>query len=337
MTGPRLAFLGLGWIGLHRMQALLEAGAQAAAVGEPSAEARDRALALAPRARIVEGVGDLDGLDLDGVVIATPSALHAEQAIAALRLGLAVFCQKPLGRTAAEALAIVEVAAAAGRPLGVDLSYRGTRALRVARDAVARGELGRIFAADLVFHNAYGPDKAWFRDPAQSGGGCVIDLGTHLVDALLWVLDHPGVAAVRSRLVAAGRRLPEDPDVNEDFAVAEIELDGGPIARLACSWNLHAGCEAVIEMSFWGTAGAVRVRNVAGSFYDFVAERCHGTSTRTEVQPPDAWGGRMSVEWLELVRSGGAFDAREAERLVAAASVLDRIYGREVSAARRPR
>jgi hypothetical protein len=56
-----------------------------------------------------------------------------------------------------------------------------------------RGRLGQPFAADLVFHNAYGPGKDWFFDPAQSGGGCVIDLGVHLVDLALWALDWPEV------------------------------------------------------------------------------------------------------------------------------------------------
>jgi predicted dehydrogenase len=60
------------------------------------------------------------------------------------------------------------------------------------------GELGRVFAVDLVFHNAYGPDKPWFYDPELAGGGCVMDLGVHLVDLALWSLDFPGVTAVTS-------------------------------------------------------------------------------------------------------------------------------------------
>jgi predicted dehydrogenase len=58
------------------------------------------------------------------VVIATPSALHAEQSIAALTSGAAVFCQKPLGRTADEVRQVVDAARTADRLLAVDLSYR---------------------------------------------------------------------------------------------------------------------------------------------------------------------------------------------------------------------
>src|SRR5207237_4413923 len=114
----------------------------------------------------------LDG-DADAIVIATPSAMHAEQAIAALERGKAVFCQKPLGRNADETRRVVDAARANDRLLGVDLSYRFTDALLKVRDVVQSGELGEIFAADLVFHNAYGPDKRWFYDPKLSGGGCV--------------------------------------------------------------------------------------------------------------------------------------------------------------------
>ena len=162
---------------------------------------------LAPRA---ERVGTLDGLlgaGLDGVVIATPSAMHAEQSIRSLERGAAVFCQKPLGRTEGEVRAAVDAARRADRLLAVDLSYRFTEGMRRVRDVIRSGELGRVYAADLVFHNAYGPDKPWFYDPALAGGGCVMDLGVHLVDLALWVLDAPQVSGVSSRLFAGGEPL----------------------------------------------------------------------------------------------------------------------------------
>src|SRR5947199_289519 len=82
--------------------------------------------------------------------------------IRALKRGAAVFCQKPLGRTAAEARAVIDAARAADRLLCVDLSYRFTDGMRRIRELVRAGALGRVYAVDLVFHNAYGPDKAWF-------------------------------------------------------------------------------------------------------------------------------------------------------------------------------
>src|SRR5690606_9429969 len=137
------------------------------------------------------------------IVIATPSALHAAQAVSALEAGLAVFCQKPLGRTSLEVRAVLQAARRLGKPLGVDLSYRYTVGMQRIHRLVRSGELGRIFAADLVFHNAYGPDKAWFRDPRLSGGGCMIDLGTHLIDLASWVLGDAEIGHVEADLYAA--------------------------------------------------------------------------------------------------------------------------------------
>jgi predicted dehydrogenase len=268
----------------------------------------------------------LERRDLDGVVIATPSALHAEQSRRALSNGLAVFCQKPLGRSAAETAAVVAAAEAADRLLRVDLSYRHLDATVRLRDAVAAGDIGDVFAADLVFHNAYGPDKSWFRDPALSGGGCVIDLGTHLVDLALWVLGD-SVESVDARLLCSGRPLrPEDRAV-EDYAVAQLGFRGGVVATVACSWDLHAGVDAVIGATFYGTSGALAVANVGGSFYDFTLDHHRGTSTTRLVDPPDTWGGRAVVEWAARLADGTRFD-RAAYEHVDLARVLDRIYGR---------
>lgn len=325
---PRVGFLGVGWIGRNRMQAMLAAGAvEACAVADAAPEAAAEAARLAPGCEVAGGFEDLLAADLDGLVIATPSALHAQQSIAALERGLAVFCQKPLGRTAEEAKAVVDAARAADRLLAVDLSYRFTEGMRQIRELVQAGELGRVFAADLVFHNAYGPDKPWFNDPALAGGGCVMDLGVHLVDLALWTLGFPGVAEVEASLFAGGRPLPARPAEVEDYATATLRLESGASVRLACSWRLPAGCDAVIGAAFYGTAGGAALRNVAGSFYDFTAERFRGTARETLAVPPDAWGGRAAADWALRLAAGERFDPA-AEQLVEVASILDRIYGR---------
>jgi predicted dehydrogenase len=325
---PRIGFLGVGWIGRHRMEALLRSGLiEAAGVADPSGDCLEAALSLAPHAAAATELDALLKLDLDGLVIATPSAQHAGQAIRALEAGVPVFCQKPLGRTAEEAHAVVEAARRADRLLAVDLSYRFTRGMRAIRDLVAEGALGRIFAADLVFHNAYGPDKAWFYDPALSGGGCVMDLGVHLVDLALWTLGFPKVTAVTAALSKAGAPLQRPPHEAEDHAFATLELDTGAIVRLACSWRLHAGRDAEISAAFYGSEGGAALRNIDGSFYDFAAERFQGTSRAPLAAPPDDWGGRAAEDWARQLAAGQGFDA-DCERLVEVAQVLDRIYGR---------
>lgn len=310
------------------MEAIARSGvAEIAAVADPSPEMRAQALETASDAEAVDGYEALLDADLDGVVIATPSALHAAQSVQALERGIAVFCQKPLGRTAAETRRVVDAARAADRLLGVDLSYRFTDAARALRERVQRGELGRVYAVDLVFHNAYGPDKPWFYDPALAGGGCVMDLGIHLVDLALWTLDFPEVAGVTSRLFAGGEPLGTASERVEDYAVARFDLADGAAVQLACSWRLPAGQDAVIGASFYGTGGGLALRNVGGSFYDFVAEQFRGTAREILAEPPDEWGGRAAVDWATRLAAGERFDPA-AERLVHVAEVLDRVYGR---------
>lgn len=328
MSRPRLGFLGIGWIGRHRMQAIAEAGlAEIAAISDPTPAMLEEAARLAPGARRADGLDDLLAQDLDGLVIATPSALHAEQSIQALRRGVAVFCQKPLGRTAPEVRAVVDAAREADRLLAVDLSYRFTEGMRRIRALVRAGELGRIHAVDLVFHNAYGPDKPWFYDPAQSGGGCVMDLGVHLVDLALWTLDFPPVEKVSGTLFAGGERLGARPGRVEDYATASIDLRDGTALRLACSWRLQAGCDAMISAAFYGTEGGAALRNIDGSFYDFIAERYRGTARETLAMPPDEWGGRAAADWARRLAEGQRYDPA-VERITDVARVLDGIYGR---------
>lgn len=324
---PRLGFLGVGWIGRHRMQAIAESGgAEIACICDPSAETRAEAAKLAPGAVLGDCLEDILARQPDGIVIATPSALHAEQAIAALDAGIAVFCQKPLGRTAAEAEAVIAAARSAGRLLGVDLSYRHTEAMQHIRSEVRRGSAGEIFAADLVFHNAYGPDKPWFYDKSLSGGGCVIDLGVHLIDLALWTLDFPRVVKVSGHVRAGGQPLVASAATVEDYGVATLELETGAVLRIACSWNLAAGRDAVIGAEFYGTKGGLRMRNLDGSFFDFAACRLNGTVSEPLCGPPDDWGGRAATAWARQLARGNRYDPA-IEHVLETARVIDAIYG----------
>ncbi len=154
-----------------------------------------------------------------------------------------------------------------------------------------------------------------------------MDLGVHLVDLAMWTLGHPAVPRVHASLFAGGKPLGGALDRVEDHAVATLELETGAVVRLACSWRLHAGCDAVITAALHGTAGGAMLRNVDGSFYDFVAERYRGTACEVLASPPDDWGGRAAVDWAARLAAGERFDTA-VEGLVDVARVLDRIYGR---------
>jgi predicted dehydrogenase len=324
---PRVGFVGVGWIGRQRMDAIANAGTvEIVAIADPvQANALQAKEAVAPGAETVDELEDLFQFDLDGVVLATPSAMHAEQCIAALERGLAVFCQKPLARTASECRRIIEAASEANRLLGVDLSYRHITGMQKIRQHIHDGTLGRIFAADLVFHNAYGPDKRWFYNPKLSGGGCVIDLGIHLVDLALWAMDFPRVDKVSSRLFSKGAPLRDRTRQVEDYGTARLDLSNDATVKLAVSWNLSAGCDARIEAGFYGTEGGAILRNVDGSFYDFETILCKGRNSEIVAKPPDAWGGRAAVAWSRQLAEGSGFDG-SIERIVPVAEALDSIY-----------
>jgi predicted dehydrogenase len=322
----RVGFLGVGWIGRHRMEAMLATGlVKAVAIADPSPPMLEAASQAAPLAKMLCDLDELLAEDLDGVIIATPSAQHAEQTIRALNAGVAVFCQKPLGRTAGEVKAVVEAARTADRLIGVDLSYRHTEAMRRIKALLEAQHLGQVSAIDLTFHNAYGPDKPWFYDKSLSGGGCVIDLGVHLIDLALWALDFPEVISVTSNLLTQGRPLSSAPDEVEDYAVATLGLATGAVVRLACSWRLNAGQDCIIDASFYGTAGGAAMRNVGGSFYDFAAQRFSGTGTEQLSDQKDEWGGRAATSWARQLVKSRKFDP-EAKHLVCVAEVIDRIY-----------
>ncbi|MFD1959037.1 hypothetical protein ACFSHP_08020 [Novosphingobium panipatense] len=129
----------------------------------------------------------------------------------------------------------------------------------------------------------------------------MVDLGVHLVDLALWTMGFPEVSAVDARLTSGGRPL--EPGAVEDYATAQFKA-GSAQVRLACSWRLNAGRDAVIEAAFYGTKGGAALRNVEGSFYDFTADRFDGTSATRLSDPPDEWGARSAAVWAkQLARS----------------------------------
>jgi predicted dehydrogenase len=339
VSAPRLGFVGLGWIGRMRLDALAEAGAaEVAAVCESAPERLAQAGEAHPKAARFT---DFDGLieraeelGLDGVVIATPNALHAPQTLAALERGLAVFCQKPLALDAREARSMVKAAREADRLLGVDYSYRFTDGAQELRRVVQAGELGKIFSLDLVFHNAYGPDKPWCFDPRLAGGGALMDLGVHLIDLAFWLLDDPAIRRVRGGAFRHGERLslgrmtPSGETAVDDFASAWLDLqEGNIVGSLAVSWNAHAGRDCVIRAALLGTEGGAEFRNVDGSFYDFELERFNGRSGQVVTRESKDWLGRATLDWARRLAESKQFDP-EIERSIRVSEVVDGIYGR---------
>lgn len=326
-TKPKVSFLGAGWIGLHRMTALYkEKTIEISAIADIHHERLLQATEIAPEAKLMKSLPEIMKEKPAGVVIATPSALHASQTIYALENGASVFCQKPLGRNVSETTLVVETARKMKKLLAVDFCYRYTDGMQKIYQLARKGELGHIYAINLVFHNAYGPDKSWFYDPIQSGGGCVIDLGSHLIDLALWVLGFPKTGHVNSYLFSGGRTLINPEKQTEDYAIATFNTMEGTAIQLSCSWNLHAGQDAQIEATFYGTHASATFRNVNGSFHDFEAFKSYSKTKKEFLSyPPDNWGGRAAIHWSKRLAAGEGFN-EEACDLIRVAEVIDKIY-----------
>ncbi len=136
----------------------------------------------------------LNDPDIDLVYVATPPHMHAHYAIEAARHGKAVYVEKPMARTVAEARALVDACREHNVPLFVAYYRRGQERFNYAKDMIARGELGEVRAFHYLYTNptpTYPKHRAWLGDPELAGGGQLFDIGSHMMNALTFILGDP--------------------------------------------------------------------------------------------------------------------------------------------------
>ncbi len=321
---PRVGFVGLGWIGRKRLDAVA-ADIEVAALADSDPGRLQAASAAYSDAAASEDFEQMLSEDLDAIVIATPNGLHAAQAIASLEREIAVFCQKPIATTLRDVEAIVDSARRNDRALGVDFCYRHVAGMHELRRRLLDGAIGEVVGIDLTFHNAYGPDKSWCQNYPLAGGGCLMDLGVHLIDLALWLQDMPPMERVRSRMFTRGAPVQGRGDALEDLAYAEFIQANGAMVRLACSWHAHIGRPAIIEVALTGTRGGAMLTNVDGSFYDFDLQLFRGTNCERLGSYPDDWGPRSLRQWLAQLQVDAGFDAAAAN-YIRSAALIEEVY-----------
>lgn len=320
----RLGFVGLGWIGRKRLDAIAsDASVDVTVLFDAASDKLDDAAKAYPSAMRVDSLDELLSIGLDGVVIATPNGAHAAQALRCLHRDTAVFCQKPLATSRRDVHQIIAAARDADRLLGIDFCYRHVNGMGELRRRIANGALGEITSIDLTFHNTYGPDKQWCFDKAAAGGGCLLDLGVHLLDLALWLQDVPRLDLVAATRFAQGRRASQGEI--EDQAYAELRQENGTVVRLACAWYAQIGCDAVIEMRVLGSKGGALWRNVCGSFYDFELFVSRGAQREALARGPDEWGPRALSAWAHRLARDRRFDPA-ADAIAHSADLIDAIY-----------
>ncbi len=238
---PRIAVLGAGAIGRRHAEALAACPtARLAAIADPSEGSRALAarLGVAWRPDLAALLADRP----DGVVVATPTALHAAQAGACVEAGVPVLVEKPIAADPAEARALVEAAERAGVPLLVGHHRRHGGAARAAKAAIEAGRIGRIAmvqATTWLTKPAAYFEPEWRRRP---GAGPVLTNLVHDLDMLRHLVGEiVEVHALTSR-AARGHEV-------EDAAAAALRFEGGALGVVSVcdaaaspwSWEMGSG------------------------------------------------------------------------------------------------
>ncbi len=224
----------------------------------------DSVAATASRHHIPNVYTDVDRmlaeLRPDVVSVCSPAAYHKQHTLAALRAGAHVLCEKPVTPKYEDAVEMFDAASASGRHLFVGQSMRFYNQIAAARELAASGELGEMYCAEASRLRRRGvPRHGLFHIRAHSGGGVLYDMGTHVLDTVLWVMGNPAVVAASgmtyNKLAVRDEGLltstveggafagvfdPRPYDIREfdvdDMAAAFLRLENGGTISMQVSW-----------------------------------------------------------------------------------------------------
>ena len=194
----------------------------------------------------------LANADVDAVDICTPNYWHSRIAVAALEAGKHVFCEKPDAVSPEEVLKMKAAAENSGKVLMVMRNNRFTEASVYAKDYIAQGKAGSIYAGRCGWIRRRGiPGKGgWFTTKELSGGGPLIDLGVHMIDLSIWLMGNPVPVAVTGAAYRKfadndlsdsvhskfGDKVEEGTFDVEDLAMGFIRFDNGACLQIEFSW-----------------------------------------------------------------------------------------------------
>ena len=192
--------------------------------------------------------------ELDAVSVCTWNSAHAECAIAALRAGKHVLCEKPMALNTAQAQEMEKAAKENGKLLMIGFVRRFGNDCAVLKDFIDSGSFGEIYYAKAQYLRRKGCPGGWFGDKSRSGGGPLIDLGVHVIDLCRYLMGGPQPVSVYGATFnkLGDRRHIKDArgysstvvskddifDV-EDMATALIRFDNGAVLSVEASFSLN--------------------------------------------------------------------------------------------------
>lgn len=198
--------------------------------------------------------GSLDELlatvDLDGVIVCTPPNSHPEIALAAINSGVGVLCEKPLAIGIDAAREMVAAAAVGGVPFTMATKFRFVDDVVQARELLQSGVVGDIIQLENTFASRVDMRGRWNSNRSVSGGGVLIDNGTHSVDIARYFL-----GPIQEVLVVERPRT-QDVDV-EDSVQLLLRTASEATATIDLSWSYDNATDTYLQI--YGTEGALRV------------------------------------------------------------------------------
>jgi predicted dehydrogenase len=194
----------------------------------------------------------LEKSGIDAVIIATPTSTHKDIAIDCLNAGKDVLIEKPMARTYQEAKQIVDAAKKNKRKLMVGMNLRYRPDTMLLRSFINTKEIGEPFYVKCGWIRKQSSNEKWFTKKEESGGGVIIDLGIHILDLALWLLDYPEISYVSSQ------NFHHYTKNVEDTSISCVKCKNSAVINMEVSWSLPVEKDHFF-LEVYGTRGSFSI------------------------------------------------------------------------------
>ena len=262
MKTVKLGIIGLGYIGqIHLQHALKIPNAEVVAVADVSAKTLNKAKKAGVKKAFTNYEDLLKDTEIDAAIIALPTHLHLKCAVEAAEAGKNIFLEKPMARTVIEAKEILSAVQKNSVKLMMGYPLRFNKELCSVKDKMDKGLIGDVENAHATFvssgpffHRAEGhapvPVPEWWWNKDLTGGGVLIDIGSHLINLLRWYFGE--ITDIRSYL---GSRFNLD---FEDSAICLTKFDSGTVAVINVGWFSQG---YTLKIDFLGSVATASVQH----------------------------------------------------------------------------